>query len=394
MMSTYDFATLINRSHQGSAKWEQMHRDCPDVGDNIVPFSVADMEFRHPPELINGLKQYTDSMIFGYTGPTDAYFESVENWMQLHHGFRPPREWFVEYPGVVPALRDIVAKLTAPDDSVLIFTPVYYPFRSSVRDNGRNLVESQLIERETTYDINFADVEQKLARPDVTMMILCSPHNPVGRVWTEDELLRLSALCKEHHVLLVSDEIHSDLILPGYHHVSVATLTEYLDNCIICTAPSKTFNLAGLQTSNIFIPNESLRHRLLKHRGFFTLNAYGYKACEIAYNECGEWLEQLLHVIVRNYELVRNVLHTHLPQVKVFDLQGTYLQWLDFRSLGMSPKRLQEFMRSIGWFCDEGYIFGDGGHGFERLNLACPTWVLEQALGRLIEATHPQEGSL
>ncbi len=385
---TYDFATLINRSGQGSVKWNLMHRDCPDLDDSIVPFSIADMEFRHPPELVEGLKQYSESMIFGYTTATDSYYESVENWMEQRHGFRPPREWFVEYPGVVPALHDLVQRLTAPSDAVLILTPVYYPFRSAVRDHGRTLIESQLIERTSTYGIDFDDVQQQLARPDVTMMLLCSPHNPVGRVWTEDELVHLCRLCQEHHVLLVSDEIHFDLILPGYHHTSLAALSDYLDNVIVCTAPSKTFNLAGLQTSNVFIPNPELRTKVRKARGFFTLNAYGYKACELVYTQCGDWLDQLLRVIQRNHTLVRDVLHTHIPEIKVFDLQGTYLQWMDFRALGIPPKQLEQFLHRAGWYCDEGYIFGGGGHGFERLNLACPTWVIEQALGRLIEAVH------
>lgn len=382
----YDFTTVVNRAEQGSTKWSELVRDGARP-EQLVPFSVADMELKHPPELVQGLQQYTEQMIFGYTQATDAYYESVQDWMERRHGFRPPREWFVEFPGVVPALREMVRVFTRPEDSVLILTPVYYPFRAVVRGNHRTLVESELIDTGTSYDIDFADVERKLAQPEVTLMILCSPHNPVGRVWSRAELVRLCELCKKHEVFLLADEIHFDLILPGYQHTSVATLTEYLDNMAICTAPSKTFNLAGLQTSNIFIPNEQKRQLLCENRGFFTLNAYGYKACELVYTRCGDWLQQLLQLIDRNRKLTEEYFASCLPEIKAYELQGTYLQWLDFRALGMEPKQLKHFMRrQAGWYCDEGYIFGMGGAGFERLNLACPTWVLEQALERLQKA--------
>ena len=380
---TYDFTTVIDRSEQGSVKWTEMKRQCPEGLSGIVPFSVADMELVPPPELVDGLKQYTETMIFGYTQATEAYYQSVQDWMEQRHGFCPPKEWFIEFPGVVPTLNGLVRALTQPEDSVLILSPVYYPFRSAVRSNGRTLVQSELMDCGTTYAIDFADVADKLSRPEVTMMILCSPHNPVGRVWTREELIRLCTLCRDNHVFLVSDEIHFDLILPGYTHTSVAALPDFLDNVAVCTAPSKTFNLAGLQTSNIFLPNEETRKKVLDSRGFFTLNAYGYKACELAYQRCGDWLDQLIALIERNRTCVAAFLAEHLPEVRVYDLQGTYLLWLDFRAFGLSAKELEHTMHTAGWFCDEGYIFGPGGEGFERLNLACPTWVLEQALPRL-----------
>lgn len=377
----YDFTTLVDRREQGSAKWEGVPQDGTE--QPIVPFSVADMEFKHPPELLEGLKQYTDEMIFGYTNPTGRYYTSVQDWMEQRHGFRPPREWFLEFPGVVPALGELVRDLTEPGEAILILTPVYYPFRTTVRRSGRTLVSSQLVDCGTTYDIDFDDVAEKLARPDVTMMLLCSPHNPVGRVWTREELVHLCELCRDNDVFLVADEIHFDLILPGYHHTSVATLTEYLDQVAVCTAPSKTFNLAGLQTSNIFLPNAEKREKIKKIRGFAELNAYGYRACELVYTKCGDWLAQLLKQIEHNRVLVKTYVEEHLPEIRIYELQGTYLLWMDFRALGMPPKELEQFMHRAGWYCDEGYIFGAGGEGFERLNLACPAWVLEQALERL-----------
>ena len=379
---TYDFTTLIDRREHGSVKW----RDIPLNSTDIVPFSVADMEFVHPPELREGLKKFTDEMIFGYTGPTDRYYPSVQDWMEQRHGFRPPREWFLEFPGVVPALGELVRDLTQQGDQILILTPVYYPFRSAVRANGRTLVQSELIDCGTTYDIDFDDVADKLARPEVTMMILCSPHNPVGRIWTREELIRLCELCRNNGVFLVADEIHADLILPGYTHTSVGTLTEFLDNTAICTAPSKTFNIAGLQVSNIFIPNAEKREIIRKNRGFAVLNAYGYKACELVYTECGAWLDALMEQLEHNRMLVKSYLEKNLPEIRVYDLQGTYLQWLDFRAFDMPTRQLEQFMHEAGWYCDEGYIFGPGGEGFERLNLACPSWVLERALERLKQA--------
>ena len=247
-------------------------------------------------------------------------------------------------------------------------------------------MQSELIDCGTTYDIDFDDVADKLARPEVTMMILCSPHNPVGRIWTREELIRLCELCRDNNVFLVADEIHADLILPGYTHTSVGTLTEFLDNTAICTAPSKTFNIAGLQVSNIFIPNAEKREIIRKNRGFAVLNAYGYKACELVYTECGAWLDALMEQLEYNRMLVKSYLEKNLPEIRVYDLQGTYLQWLDFRALGMPTRQLEQFMHQAGWYCDEGYIFGPGGEGFERLNLACPSWVLERALERLKQA--------
>ena len=379
---TYDCTTLIDRREHGSVKW----RDIPLNSTDIVPFSVADMEFVHPPELREGLKKFTDEMIFGYTGPTDRYYTSVQDWMEQRHGFRPPREWFLEFPGVVPALGELVRDLTQPGDQILILTPVYYPVRSAVRANGRTLVQSALIDWGRTYDIDFDDVADKLARPEVTMMILCSPHNPVGRIWTREELIRLCELCRDNNVFLVADEIHADLILPGHTHTSVGTLTEFLDNTAICTAPSKTFNIAGLQVSNIFIPNAEKRERIRKNRGFAVLNAYGYKACELVYTECGAWLDALMEQLEHNRMLVKSYLEKNLPEIRVYDLQGTYLQWLDFRAFDMPTRQLEQFMHQAGWYCDEGYIFGPGGEGFERLNLACPSWVLERALERLKQA--------
>lgn len=386
----YDFEKLINRKNTGSGKWNQMYEINPDVAEDIVPLSVADMEFKTAPEIVEGLKRFLDESVLGYTSATDDYYKSVIGWMERRHGFSPNKEWFIEMPGVVPALKHMVSALTRPGDSVLIMTPVYYPFRSVAETQGRNIIETELIAEGNTYKIDFEDFEAKARREDVKLFILCSPHNPIGRVWTKQELELLCHLCYENDVFVISDEIHFDLIMPGYKHVSLGTFEEkYLENCAICTAPSKTFNLAGLQTANIFISNKDIRERVSKEKGFGTLNAVGYKACELAYNCCEDWLEQAIEVIDGNRKYIEEFMARNIPRVKVFKMQATYLMWLDFNALGMDYKELEKFMQyKAQLFLDEGYIFGKGGYGFERINIACPKWVIEGAMERLLKAVN------
>ncbi|MDD6216110.1 MAG: pyridoxal phosphate-dependent aminotransferase [Roseburia sp.] len=384
----YDFETLVRREDTGSEKWNEMYEKSPEVGKEVVPFSVADMEFKNAPEIMEGLKKYLDTHIMGYTCATDSYYESVIDWMKRHHGFTPQKEWIVETAGVVPALHEMVQAFTEPGDGVLIMTPVYYPFSMAVRQHDRMLVETTLVNENGTYSIDFADFEEKASREEVKLLILCSPHNPIGRIWTRDELVRIADICLKNHVFIISDEIHFDLVLPGYEHVSMGTLSDnYLNNCAICTAPSKTFNLAGFQTSNILIPNASYRNKMTGARGYFALNILGYQACELAYRYGEDWLAELLQVIDQNKKLVEQFFEQKFPQIKVSPLQGTYLMWIDFRALGMNGKELETFMQQKAeWFLDEGYIFGKAGEGFERLNLACPTWVIKEALERMEKA--------
>ena len=262
-------------------------------------------------------------------------------------------------------------------------------FYSAIRENGRQVLECPLLEKDGRYEIDFDRFSQ--AAEEGKVLLFSSPHNPVGRVWSREELEKLSAICLEKGVLVLSDEIHFDLILGERSHTVFATLSEEAaQNCVVCTAPSKTFNLAGLQTSNIIIPNAKLREKLLdvrKRLGLHGCNILGYQACEAAYRYCEDWLEQLLVVLRENRELVRTFTRAWLPGIKPVELEGTYLQWLDCRALGMDAKALEKFMQEKAlWFTDEGYIFGTGGEGFERINLACPTWVLRKALERLRDA--------
>ena len=381
---TYDFTTLPDRWDAGAFKYEDMKKKKPDVSRDAVPLSVADMEFLDPPEVMEGLKRYLDHNVLGYTGPTEGYFSAVQNWMERRHGFRPEKDWFITSPGIVPALYEIVKALTGPGEGVLMLSPVYHPFRFAAQEQGREAVFCPLIERERTYDIDFDLFEKLCAQPQVKLFLLCSPHNPVGRIWTREELVRLGDICLEHDVVMVADEIHGDLILPGYTFTSVGILPEqYLNNAILCTAPSKTFNLAGMQCSNLFVPNGALREKLKQEGHYPTLTALGYESCRLAYTYGEAWLESLRTVLGENKKLVEGYLAKNIPVIQPFELMGTYLMWLDCRGLGLSKDALEKAMIDGELFFDEGYIFGSEGAGFERLNLACPAWVLQKAMDKL-----------
>ena len=381
---TYDFTTLPDRWDAGAFKYEDMKKKKTDDSRDAVPHSVADMEFLDPPEVMEGLKRYLDHNVLGYTGPTEGYFSAVQNWMERRHGFRPEKDWFITSPGIVPALYELVKALTGPGEGVLMLSPVYHPFRFAAQEQGREAVFCPLIERERTYDIDFDLFEKLCAQPQVKLFLLCSPHNPVGRIWTREELVRLGDICLEHDVVMVADEIHGDLILPGYTFTSVGTLPEqYLNNAILCTAPSKTFNLAGMQCSNLFVPNGALREKLKQEGHYPTLTALGYESCRLAYTYGEAWLESLRTVLGENKKLVEGYLAKNIPVIKPFELMGTYLMWLDCRGLGLSKDALEKAMIDGELFFDEGYIFGSEGAGFERLNLACPAWVLQKAMDKL-----------
>ncbi len=384
----YDFETIVDRSNTGSDKWDQMKRLNPQVSRGVVPFSVADMEFKTPPEIVEGLKRYLDSSILGYTQPTASYLDAVCSWMKRRHDWAIEREWIVGSPGVVSALFLAVKALTNPGEGVIIQTPVYYPFYAAAERNQRTLIKNPLIFTGSTYLIDFDDLERKARDPRNKVLIFCSPHNPVGRVWTPEELARVGDICLRNNLLIISDEIHFDLIMPGHQHTVLANISEELANhTIVCTAPTKTFNLAGIQNSNIIIPNEEIRKaylRTMATNGFHSLNVLGYKACEIAYTECEEWLEQLLEVVYHNHLELKKFIETEIPVIKAMGLEGTYLQWMDFRGTGLNEHELEERLhKEAEVFFGEGYHFGEEGAGFERMNLACPTRIMMEGLKRM-----------
>lgn len=384
----YDFETFIDRRNAGSSKWEQMLDLNPDVSTGIVPFSVADMELKNPPEIIEGLKKYLDSSVLGYTRPTSNYLNAVSAWMEKRHNWLIEKDWIVGTPGVVNAFFLAVKAFTKPGDGIIIQPPVYYPFYAAAARNHRSLVRNPLIFTGSNYLIDYDDLERKASDPNNKILLFCSPHNPIGRVWTAEELAKVGEICLRHDILIISDEIHFDLIMPGYKHTVFANLSsELANNMIVCTAPSKTFNLAGMQVSNIIIPNKEIRKRYTQEiasNGSFSLNILGYKACEIAYEECEGWLEELIKLIYSNHLELKRFIGAKVPQIKVFDLEGTYLQWLDFRELGLNKGELEKLMQiEAEIFFDGGYLFGEEGIGFERMNLACPPKVMLEGLGRM-----------
>ena len=387
----YDFETLVERRQFDSNKWLGMDEKHPGLAPEIVPFSIADMEFKNAPEIISGLQEFLETAILGYTRAGSGYLQAVADWMERRHHWKIQTEWICQSIGVVPALINAVLAFTDPGDGVILMPPVYFPFYDAVEKHGRVVVKNTLIERNGRFEIDFDDLERCVKNPRNKLLLFCSPHNPVGRVWTEEELLRVGELCIENQVLMVSDEIHFDLIMPGFHHTVLASLSgDFAEHCITCTSPSKTFNLAGMQVSNIIISNEALRRRFIaqmEHAGHFGLSILGYKACELAYTRGENWLEALLPVIAENAAFVEQFMAENIPEIRVFPLEGTFLQYWDCRSLGLDYRALSKLMTEEALiFMDEGYLFGEEGQGFERMNLACPKWVLEQALERLKKA--------
>lgn len=387
----YDFSTLVDRSAQSSAKWAQMHEANPEVPAGIPPFSVADLDLPMAPEIVAGLKDFLDTAVLGYTRPPEAFTQAVIGWMARRHGWAVAPEWLVQTAGVVPAFFLAIRAFSAPGEGVIVQTPAYYPFYLGIERNGRRVVRNPLVLREGRFGIDFEALERLAAEPANRMLLFCSPHNPTGRVWTRAELERLADIVLRHELVLVSDEIHFDLVLPGHRHIVASTLgPELAARSVVCTAPSKSFNLAGMQASNIVIENPELRARFqreLAATGFFFLNTLGYKACELAYTRAEAWLDGLLGLIARNHGLVRGFMARRFPEVAVFDLEGTYLQWMDFRALGASAEELERrHQRQALVFFDEGTKFGPEGAGFERMNLATPTAAVEAALERLARA--------
>lgn len=378
----YDFFSIPDRSGCGATKWIE----AGNASTDYVPLSVADMEFPTAPKIGEALAKLAKEQILGYTDPTDEYFDAVISWMKRRHSFDIKKEWIVNTPGIVYALGVLLEAVTKPGDGVIILTPVYYPFDMAILAKNRRFVYSELKLNGTRYEIDFEDLEKKAKLSSTKAIIFCNPHNPVGRVWTKQELKRVADICNRNGVFIIDDEIHNDLIMEGYEHTVMATLGEdTLRNIAVCTAPSKTFNLAGLQCSNIIVPDSKARAKLnacmlmsmVNH-----LNIFAFEACKTAYNECEDWLVELLTVIRDNASYVESFMAENFPEITVFPLEGTYLQWLDMRKLGMTHVELREMLRKAGIILDWGEMFGDSGRGFQRINLACSKATLEKAMER------------
>lgn len=387
----YDFETTVDRTGTGAVKWEHMRAANSDVPAGISPFSVADLDLKPAPEIVEGLSEYVRHAVLGYTVATDDYWEAVTGWFRDRHDWAVRREHILLAPGVVPAFNTAVRAVTQPGDGVIVQTPVYYPFYGAIEGNGRTIVRNPLVERDGRWRIDIDDLAEKAADPRTTALLFCSPHNPTGRVWERDELQAVWRIARDNDLTVISDEIHFDLTMPGIRHTIFSTLNDdAAARTIVCTAPSKTFNLAGMATSNIVISDDGLREKYATEQGrtgFFTLNALGFQACRLAYMKAGEWLDGLLDLVHSNHELVRSFLAERMPEVVVYGLEGTYLQWMDFRALGLSPQELRRVHEQQALvFFDEGTMFGTEGAGFERMNIAAPRRAVADALERLAQA--------
>ena len=380
-----DFGRIIDRRNTKSVKYDLAAKK--GMPEDVLPLWVADMDFRVSSYIQEAIARQVEHGVFGYSDTGEEYFEAVKGWMKRHHGWDVEADWLVKTPGVVFALSLAVKAFTEPGDSVLIQQPVYYPFKRVVEVNGRRTISNTLVYENNKYFMDFEDFEEKIIREKIKLFILCNPHNPVGRVWTEDELVRIGDICQKHHVIVVSDEIHGDFAFKGKHHVFAGLKKEYGEFTVTCTAPSKTFNLAGLQLSNIFISNPELRRafrRQLDIVGYEEPNIMGMVACEAAYRDGDEWYEAMLEYVAGNIAFTREYVEKNIPGVTMAEHEGTYLVWLDFRQLGMTGEELEEMIvqRARLWL-DGGAMFGESGTGFQRVNVACPRKILKEALERM-----------
>ncbi len=383
-----DFDTIIDRKNTDCLKYDFAKRR--GMPEDVLPLWVADMDFKTSSYVEDALAERARHGIFGYSESQTPYFEIVRDWMKRHHDWEVKEPWLIKTPGVVFALAMAVKAYTEPGDGVLIQSPVYYPFSEVIEDNGRRIVSNTLVLGEDhKYHIDIEDFERQIKENQIKLFFLCNPHNPVGRVWTTEELTRLGDICLKYQVTVVSDEIHSDFIFRGRHQVFADLKREYADITVTCTAPSKTFNLAGLLLSNIFISNRELRHKFRQQvnaAGISQLSPFGLVACETAYTQGEEWYQAMLVYVAENIAFTKEYVEKHLPGVEMVEHEGTYLVWLDFRKTGLSVEELEDLIvnRAKLWL-DSGKIFGKSGEGFQRINVACPRQILEEALHRIRE---------
>jgi len=390
IIMVYDFDTIIDRTTKNSSKWTSMKR--LTGYDDLIPLWVADMDFAVVPEVVEALKERAAHPIYGYTAPSEGYHQGLINWMDKRHDWKGvEKDWILWTPGVVTGFSIAIQAFSQPGDKVVIQPPVYYPFKNQILATGRQIIENPLKNVDGYYEMDFEDLEAKI--DDRTkMIILCSPHNPIGRVWKRDELVKLAEICKEKDIIIVSDEIHNDLILGDIKHTPTAIVSEdAMQRTITLVAPSKTFNLAGLTNANAIIPNKKLRDdfQAMVRKGSGHSNIFGMIAQDAAYNNGEAWLEELLAYLRGNLNYLDDFLAEKLPGFKLYPLEGTYLAWVDCSFLGMNDEELNDFMlQKAKLWLDEGTLFGTGGSMFMRINLACPKSTLKQALENLEKAVN------
>lgn len=386
----YNFNEKIDRSNNHSAKWEEMGNKF--VSNDLWPMWIADMDLKTAPVIIDAMREKLEQGIFGYVYRPASYYQSAADWIERRFDYKIDPKTLINSPGVVPTLSILVRLMTKADEKVLIQSPVYYPFSAVVRENERELVVNSLVKDETGYyTIDFEDFEKKVSDEKVTLFIMCSPHNPVGRVWKREELQKMSELCLKYNVRVIADEIWRDIVMPGYKHIPVASLSKEVEhNTITCFSPTKTFNIAGLQASFATLPREEEWKMLDEELGRLDVkrnSPFSLVGFEAAYTKGEEWLEELLIHLDGNMDYVVNFVKERIPEVKVRKSEGTYLMWLDFSGLGMTKEELSMFMQKEAKIAlDDGFWFGENGAGFERMNIACPRYMVEEGMNRIENA--------
>jgi len=392
----YDFDRVHSRKNTGSAKWDAVKAIFGS--EDVIPMWVADMDFPAARPIVEALKKRAEHPFYGYTHAGPGVTEAVTDRLRRKFGWKVEPEWVVFSPGVIPALSAAVKALTHPGDEIILQEPVYFPFFSVVKENGCQVATNQLKLNNGNYEMDFEELEGKFEKRGgmefggsrIKAVILCNPHNPIGRLWGREDLTQLGEIMLKHEIPVISDEIHCELLYKGYKHTPFATLSrEFEQNSIVCMAPSKTFNLPGLHASSIIIPDKKLREKFNEARAGAGsgLNIFGLTALEAAYRYGDEWLEQLLDYLQKNMEFTLDYFKQKIPRISVIKPQATYLLWLDCRALGLDDKALSGFMKEkakVGM--NDGFIFGAGGSGFQRMNIACPRSILQEALERIEKA--------
>lgn len=382
------FDEFIDRKNTNSLKWDFCKQRFGK--EDILPMWVADMDFKSPIQITEAIIRRAEHGVFGYTECSERLSAALTAWMKKRHNWQIDNKWIVYSPGVVTSVNTAILAYTTPGDKVLVQTPIYYPFYSSIKDNGRELVVNSLKNYDGYYEIDFADLERKLA-DNVRIMIFCSPHNPIGRVWKLQELEEVLRLCRKYDVMLISDEIHSDLVFKGHKHIPISSIKEEVyKKCITLASPTKTFNIAGLSVSAAIIPDINLRREFritLNKNGAGMLNIFGLVAAEAAYAGCEKWLDELLEYLENNLDTLVEYFQNHIPQIKVIRPEATYLAWLDCNNLQVPVEKLKEFFineASVG--LNDGVAFGEEGYGFQRINFACPRKTLLNGLEKIRSA--------
>lgn len=383
-MMEFNFDEIVDRRHTNSCKW-----DLPNMQDDVLPMWVADMDFKAAPPIIDALRSRVEHGIFGYVSMPNDYYNSIISWFHRRHNWEIKREWIQYTSGVVPAISVVIKGLTQPGDKVLIMTPVYNCFFSSIRNNGCETVECPLVYKDATYNIDFDLLEECASQPHVKLLLFCNPHNPAGRVWTREELVRVGEICRKHDVLVVSDEIHCEIVMSGHKFTPFASISQEMqDLCITCNSPSKSFNTAGLQIANIICNNAAIQakiDRAINDNEVCDVNPFGVEALIAAYDKGEPWLNAMCDYVEQNYKLVKQFFETHLPQLTITRLEGTYLVWIDCRSLNKTSDQIIEILlENARVMLNSGTMYGNAGEGFVRLNIATQRHRVEQALHRML----------